>query len=652
MNNTDNFRVTAEQFGDYRMLRYRTPGFERLPLKKKELLYYLYQAALSGRDIIWDQNYKYNLLIRKTLEHILNHYKGDRNCDEWRNFMIYLKRVWFSNGIHHHYSMDKLAPEISEEYFTQLLQPINPSDITDKLDDFFRRIVSLIFDPNIDAKRVTLDHGVDLVENSANNFYESVTQAEVEDFYGKMSVPEDKKPASYGLNSKLVKDENGLKEKVWKVGGMYSPALERVVFWLEKSAAVAESDLQRKALLKLIDFYKTGDLKLFDEYCVLWLQDVDSDVEVVNGFIEVYGDPLGRKATFESVVSLRDQEATKRSKIISENAQWFEDNSPIPQVYKKEVVTGISARGINVIVESGDCSPSSPIGINLPNADWIRAEHGSKSVTLSNIMAAHSEASRESGVIEEFAWSEREVEVARKWGNLAMALHVDLHEIIGHGSGRLKEGVSPDALKNYASTIEETRADLFALYFAIDSKLIELGLMDNLEVGFAEYNSFITGGLMTQLVRIDPGKNIEESHMRNRQLIVKWAFEHGLPDNVIEQKRRNGKTYFVINDYQKLRQLFGELLHEIQRIKSEGDFDAAKKLVETYGVKVDADIHEEVLERWRKLGIATYSGFINPVLKPVVENGRIIEVNIEYPEDFSGQMLDYAENYAFLPLFN
>ncbi|MBE0639064.1 MAG: dihydrofolate reductase [Bacteroidales bacterium] len=655
MNSTDQFKVLAEQFGDFRILRYQVPGFEQLPLKKKELLYYLYEAALAGRDIIWDQNYRYNLLIRRTLEQIVNHYQGDRNCGKWEKFMIYVKRVWFSNGIHHHNSMDKFVPEISTGYFRELIGCIPFEDFAEYFvnpDEFTEKIIPLIFDPQIDSKRVSLESGVDLITASANNFYEGLTQTEVEAFYAKMVIPGEQKPISYGLNSKLVKENDSIVEKVWAVGGMYTQAMDQIVVWLEKALSVAESPTQEAALKKLVEFYQTGDLKLFDEYCILWLNDVASDVDVVNGFIEVYGDPLGRKATFESVVSIRDPEATRRARIISENAQWFEDNSPIPVEYKKEVVTGISARGIHVVVESGDCSPASPIGINLPNADWIRAEHGSKSVSLINIMSAYNEASKESGALEEFSWSEKEVEIARKWGSIATVLHVDLHEIIGHGSGTLKKGVPSDALKNYASTIEEARADLFALYFAIDPKLLELGLMPELEVGYAEYNSFITGGLMTQLVRVEPGKNIEESHMRNRQLIAGWVYEKGLPENVIEKKNRDGKTFFVINDYQKLRALFGQLLYDIQRIKSEGDLVGAKQLVENYGVKVDPALHDEVLKRWKELKIATYSGFINPKLSPVYKNGKIDEVNISYPYYFDEQMLEYAENYVFLPLIN
>ncbi len=497
-----------------------------------------------------------------------------------------------------------------------------------------------------------LDEDKDMIAASANNFYENLTQAEAEDFYKMKGDASDTQPVSWGLNSKLVKTDGKIEEKVWKWGGMYSRSIEKIVFWLEQALDFTTTDAQRKALEKLIGFYKTGDLREFDEYSILWLSDTGSPIDVINGFIETYGDPLGRKATFESVVYMRDEEATHRAKTISDNAQWFEDHSPTQKEYKKEKVTGVTARGINVVVESGDCSPSTPIGINLPNADWIRAEYGSKSVTISNIMQAYDEASKESGAIEEFAFSDEEVALSKKWGNLATNLHVDLHEIVGHGSGKLKPGVGNpgDTLKNYAATIEEARADLFALYYAIDEKLIDLGLMPEKEVGIAEYNGYIRGGLMTQLVRVEPGKNLEESHMRNRQLIAAWAYEKGRAENVIEKRKRDGKTFFVVNDHDKLRHLFGELLKEVQRIKSEGDFEAAKKLVETYGVKVDREIHEEVLKRWKKLNIAPFAGFINPRLIPVFNaDGELRDVKIQYPDNFTIQMLEYADKYSYLP---
>nr|NQU89428.1 dihydrofolate reductase [Bacteroidota bacterium] len=650
-------RVFSEQFADIRILRYQVPGFGELPLQQKTLLYYLYEAALSGRDMIYDQNYKYNLLIRRTLENILKSFTGDRKSGEWGKFLEYVKKVWFSNGIHHHYSMDKFIPDVSGEYFLHLLKNSDTCCIPSvwkSVEEFFAFVKPLIFNKDLDTKRVVQDPEVDMILTSANNFYENVSQNEAEEFYKNQSENSGSRPVSFGLNSKLIKEDNIVKEKVWKFNGMYSPAIEKVIYWLEKAADITESELQKAALTKLIEFYKTGNLKKFDEYSILWLKDTESEIDVVNGFIEVYGDPLGRKATFESVVSIRDIEASKRAEIISKNAQWFEDHSPSNPQYKKKNVTGVSARGINVVVESGDCSPSTPIGINLPNADWIRAEHGSKSVTINNIMEAYDMASKESGAIEEFAWSEKEVELSKKWGLLASNLHVDLHEIVGHGSGKLKDGVGnpSDTLKNYASTIEEARADLFALYFTIDPKLIDLGLMPEIETGIAEYNSYIRGGLMTQLVRVGLGKNIEESHMRNRQLIAKWAYEKGLHDNVIEKKTKEGKTYFVINDHILLRDIFGALLREIQRIKSEGDYEAAKSLVENYGVKVNRDLHEEVLTRWKKLNIAPFAGFINPRLVPVFENDSIVDVKIEYPDDFSEQMLEYAEKYAYLPEIN
>jgi len=649
------FKVQTEQFADIKILRYQVPGFDELPLQKKEFLYYLYEAALSGRDIIYDQNYKYNLLIRHTLENIVKTYKGDKNQDQWQKLLIYVKKVWFSNGIHHHYSMEKFVPEITEACFTEFMLKSDAGKFKTgslNLTDFIEMLIPLIFDKSIAAKRVVQDQGLDIIQLSANNFYENVSQQEAEDFYKSKGNVDDEEPPSYGLNSKLIKVDGIINEQVWKVGGMYSEAIEQVVFWLEEAVGVAENQIQKSALKKLIEFYKSGDLKTFDEYNILWLQDLDSEIDVVNGFIEVYGDALGRKATFESVVSLRDNDATRRAVAISNNAQWFENHSPTDPRFKKDSVKGVSARGINVVVESGDCSPSTPIGINLPNADWIRSKYGSKSVTINNIMLAYDEASKESGAIEEFAWSNKEISLAKTHGILAGNLHVDLHEIVGHGSGKLVPGVGNpgDTLKNYASTIEEARADLFALYFAVDPKLVELGLMPCPEVGHAEYNSFIRGGLMTQLVRVELGRNLEESHMRNRQLIAKWAYEKGKAKNVIEKHVREGKTYFVVNDYDKLREIFGTLLHEIQRIKSEGDFEAARALVENYGVRVDYEIHEEVLLRWKKLKIAPFSGFLNPLLVPIFHDHTIENVEIEYPDNFMKQMLEYGKKYSLLPV--
>ncbi|MFA8300681.1 MAG: hypothetical protein ACEPOV_11000 [Hyphomicrobiales bacterium] len=649
----DEFKYFSEQFADLKIIRYKVPGFDELSLSQKKLLYYLYNAAISGRDILWDQNYKHNLLIRKTIETIVKNYTGERASDEWQNFMVYTKRVWFSNGIHHHYSMKKITPSCSKDFFIQLIEATNGFDLQGKFENKYKLgefLLPIIFDPDVDGKRVCLDHGVDLVQSSACNFYEGVTESEATEFYSFQTSPNPDEPLSFGLNSKLVKDNGEIKELVWKVGGLYSNAIEKIVYWLEKAVTVAESNIQAAAFEKLIKYYKTGDLATFDEYNKLWLKDTDSIVDVINGFIEVYGDPLGKKATFESVVSIRDVEATKRAQLVSENAHWFEWHSPTDKVYKKEEIKGVTAKAINVVMESGDCSPSTPIGINLPNADWMRADYGSKSVTISNIVSAYDEVSKDSGALKEFAWNDDEVQLSKKYGTLASNLHVDLHEIVGHGSGKLKPGVADpgETLKNYASTIEETRADLVALYFAMNPKLVELGLMPSIDVGKTEYNAYFRGGLMTQLVRVELGHNIEESHMRNRQLIAKWVYEKGQANNVIEKKVRDNKTYFVINDYAKCNELVGDLLKEIQRVKSEGDYEAARNLVENYGVKVDQELHAEVLKRWEALNIAPYGGFLNPVLNPVIINDEIVDVKISYPDSFEWQMMHYTEQYSYL----
>lgn len=646
------FKYQTEQFADIRMLRYLVPGFENIDINKKKQLYYLYEAALWGRDIIYDQNYKHNIKIRKSLEHIFLNYKGDRNTEEFQLFTVYLKKVWFSNGIHHHYSMDKFFPDFNKEYLRHLIKEVKNNGFAlednKQIGDITFDLENVIFNKTLDNKRVNLDEEKDLIQGSANNFYEGLTHKEVEDFYADIIDKSDPQPPSYGLNSKLIKENGNIKELVWKIGGMYSNQIEKMVFFLEKANKYSETDLQKKAFEKLIEFYRSGDLRIFDEYSILWLQDVESAVDAVHGFIEVYGDSIGKKATYESVVSIKDEEASKRAETISNNAQWFENNSSTNKKYKKEKVEGISAKAINVVVEAGDCSPSTPIGINLPNAEWIREKYGSKSVSISNIMEAYDAASKDTGALQEFAYSEQEIELSKKWSNQASALHVDLHEIIGHGSGKLAPdaGDPSDTLKNHASTLEEARADLVALYFAIDPKLEELGLQDSVEVGFTEYNSYIRGGLMTQLVRVELGKNIEESHMRNRQIIAKWAYERAKGDKIIEKKTKAGKTYFIVNDHQKLRDIFGKLLAEVQRIKSEGDYQAGKELVENYGVRVDYDLHKEVLERWKKLNIAPYAGFINPMLKPVFKEGSIIDIEIEYPEDFGEQMLYYSKNYS------
>lgn len=654
------FQVVADEFADLQILRYRVPGFEDLTLQQKELLYYLSEAAQAGRDIIWDQNYKYNLLVRHTLEGIVAHYEGERSGADWDAFMEYTKRVWFSNGIHHHYSMRKHSPDFDATYFASLIAgspqasfPTVPGVInsTEELVAFLQPI---LFDPNVASKRVNLAEGEDLVLTSANNFYEGVTQAEVEAFYDARKDPNEERPVWHGLNSKMVKEDGELKELVWKSGGMYGAAIDKIIYWLEKAVAVAENAKQQKALDLLVKYYKSGDLTDWDAYNIAWVEDTESMIDVVNGFIEVYGDPLGMRASYESVVSVRDMEATKRIKAIGDEAQWFEDNSPILAEHKKAEVKGISAKVITVVQESGDAAPATPIGINLPNADWIRKFHGSKSVSLGNIVYAYNEVSSKGSAIEEFAWSPEEIERSRKYGPLAGDLHTDLHEVIGHASGQLNPGIGTpkETLKQYASTLEEARADLVALYFVLDEKLIELGVMPSLEVGMAEYEGYIRNGLMLQLRRLEPGDILEESHMRNRQLNAMWAYEMGKAENVIERKERDGKTYFVVNDYQKLRELFGQLLREIQRIKSEGDFEAGRALVENYGVQVDQDLLVEVKERYAKLGSKPYSGFIQPKLEAVLQGDSLLDVTVSYPADFTEQMMEFGRKSSHLPVIN
>lgn len=640
--NSEDFDYIAEKFADIKVLYYRIPGFDKLSLEQKKLAYYLYQAGLSGRDIIYDQNYKYNLAIRNALENIVMNYEGEKD-ESWDQFMVYTKRVWFSNGIHHHYSMDKFIPKFDKAYFQTLLKETGTT-----LDD---AIVDVMFDPNKDMKRVNLNPKKDLVAASANNFYgEGITEKMVDEYYQKKADKSDKTPVSYGLNSKLVRNENGeLEEKVWHLNGMYGPAIKEIIFWLEKAVTVAENDQQAKALKLLIEYYKTGDLKTWDEYNIAWVNATEGDIDYINGFIEVYGDAKGYRATYESVVQMKNFEASERMKVLQENTQWFEDNSSIMAEHKKENVKGVTYKVVNVIGESGDASPSTPIGINLPNANWIRANHGSKSVSLGNIVEAYNNASG-GKMTEEFAHDKEEIERAEKYGELASKLHTALHEVVGHASGKLNEGVGTpkETLKNYASTLEEGRADLVALYFLLDPKMVDLGLMESTEVGKAEYDSYIRNGMMMQLRRLEPGADIEEAHMRNRQLVAQWVYEKGKDANVIEKVQRDGKTYFEIHDYEKLRELFGELLKEIQRIKSEGDYQAGRALVENYGVKVDQDIHKEVLERSEPLNIAPYSGFINPRLETVEEDGEITDVKIVYPKSFKEQMINYKKNYSFL----
>jgi len=657
---TDDFKVVADEFADIQVLRYQIPGFDSLTLQQKELLYYLSEAAAAGRDIIWDQNYKYNLLVRKTLEGIVAHYEGERSGAQWDAFMEYAKRVWFSNGIHHHYSMRKLQPEFDANYFATLVNGSAKAEFPriagsiDNNEQLLAFLNPILFDPNVAAKRVNQDAGVDLITTSANNFYEGVTQAEVEAFYAKQKVKDDPTPIWYGLNSKVVKENGKLVEKTWKAGGMYGAAIDKIVYWLEKAVSVAENDKQKTALELLVKYYKSGDLRDWDAYNIAWVADTESMIDVVNGFIEVYGDPLGMKASYESVVSVRDMVATRRIKAIGDEAQWFEDNSPILPEHKKKEVKGISAKVITVVQESGDAAPATPIGINLPNADWIRKDHGSKSVSLGNIVYAYNEVASKGSAIQEFAWDQTQIDRSRQYGALAGDLHTDLHEVIGHASGQLNPGIGTpkETLKQYASTLEEARADLVALYFIMDPKLVELGVMPSLEVGKAEYDGYIRNGLMLQLRRLEEGDKLEESHMRNRQLNAGWAYEKGLANKVIEKKVRDGKTYFVINDYEALRELFGQLLREIQRIKSEGDFAAGAALVENYGVKVDQALLKEVKTRYAKIGSKPYSGFIQPKLVPVYDGEKLVDVKVEYPDNFTEQMLEFGKKNAHLPVVN
>ena len=650
----DDFDYTVESFADLEILRYKVPGFEELSLKQKELVYYLSEAAAYGRDILYDQNGKWNLAIRRTLEAIYQNYTGDRESQDFKNFEVYLKRVWFSNGIHHHYGCDKFVPEFSQEFFTEAVKSLDPKTLPlttgASVDDLLNTLTPVIFDPSVMPKRVNQAAGEDLIVTSACNYYNGVTQAEAEAFYNKMKNPKDETPISYGLNSRLVKRDGKIVEETYKVGGLYTEAIEKIVYWLEKAAGVAENEQQKEVIEKLIDYYQTGDLKQFDEYAILWVKDLDSQVDFVNGFTETYGDPLGMKASWESIVNFKNLEASERTHTISDNAQWFEDNSPVDSRFKKDKVKGVSAKVITAAMLAGDCYPSTPIGINLPNSNWIRHIHGSKSVTIENITEAYEKAAQGNGFNDEFVWSDTERNLMNNYLFQADNLHTDLHECLGHGSGKLLPGV--DALKAYSSTLEETRADLFALYYMADPKILELGLLPSEDAYKAAYYKYMMNGLMTQLTRIEPGKNIEESHMRNRQLIARWAYEHGKADNVVEFAKRDGKTYVVINDYEKLRSLFGKLLAEVQRIKSEGDYESGKNLVEEYGVIVDQDLHNEVLARYENLHIAPYKGFVNPVYTPITdENGNITDIQISYNEGYAEQMLRYSKDYSPLPIY-
>ncbi len=644
------FAWQVDKFADLRILRYQVPGFEALTPAQKELVFYLSEAALWGRDIITDQNYKHNLVVRRTIDAIVEGYAGDRGDPQWQAFMTWAKRVWFSNGIHHHYSNDKFAPGFTPDYFAELVRgsagaafPVEGGGTVDDLIAFLRPI---LFDPAVDAKKVSQDASKDLVTHSAVNFYEGVTQAEVEAYYKKLADPKDPTPVSYGLNSRVAKKGGKVIEEAASIDGLYGPYIARIVHWLEKAAGVAENDQQRKVIEALIDYYRTGDLRTFDAYNILWVNDLDSHIDFINGFIEVYSDPLGMKGSWEALVNFKDLAATKRADAISANAQWFEDHSPVDPRFKKKEVKGVSAKVITAAMLGGDCYPSTPIGINLPNANWIRKNHGSKSVTIENITYAYDRASLDSGFGKEFTWSEEILERARKYGALAGNIHTDLHEVLGHGSGQLLPGVSSEALRNYHSPVEESRADLFALYYIMDDKMVELGLLPSLDAAKAAYDGQIRNGLMTQLTRIQPGKTIEQAHMRGRAMVAHWVYERGRPENVISRETRDGKTYFVVNDYAALRRLFGELLGEVQRITSEGDYEAARDLIETYGVQVDPDLHREVLERYAKLDLAPYSGFVNPVYTPVMKDGRMVDVKISLDEGYAEQMLRYGREYT------
>jgi len=646
------FQWQIDQFADLRIMRFQVPGFEELSLDQKKLIYYLSEAALCGRDIITDQNYKHNLTIRRTLDAIVQGYRGDRTGPQWEKFMVYTKRVWFSNGIHHHYSTDKFIPEFTPDYFASLINGSEgvefPLDKGQTLDDFNAFLEPIIFDPAVAPKKVSQDSTKDLVTHSAVNFYQGVTQEEVENYYESIADEDDPTPIWYGLNSRVVKKNGQVTEQVASIDGLYGSAIEKIVTWLEKASTVAENDQQKQVIDKLITYYRTGDLETWDEYNILWVNDTESRVDFINGFIEVYSDPLGMKGSWESIVNFKDLAATKRTETIAANAQWFEDNSPTDPRFKKEEVKGVTAKVITAAILGGDAYPSTPIGINLPNANWIRKNHGSKSVTLENITYAYDQASLGSGFGEEFSYSEEIRERSKKYGSLSSNLHTDLHEVLGHGSGQLLPGVEYESLKNYHSPVEEARADLFALYYLMDDKMVELGLLPNLEAAKADYDANIRNGLMTQLTRIQPGKTIEQAHMRARALIAQWVYEKGKPENVITKEIKDGKTFFVINDYQKLRQLYGELLAEVQRITSEGDYEAARDLVENYGVQVDPELHEEVLERYNKLNLAPYGGFINPIYTPVKDNGEITDIQIAYPADYVEQMLRYGRDYSFL----
>ena len=639
------FKYLIDEFADLKIMRYQIPGWDDLTLQQKEYVYHLGEAAKYGRDILWDQHCKANLPIRHAIENILENYQGDRDSKDFQDFTVYAKRVFFSNGIHHHYAEDKFFPDCPKEYFASLMSAVGIDEAEAS------GLLEIIYNPDIYPQRKSNSSDGDIVALSAVNFYENVTRDEVEKYYHELQDPNDPEPVSYGLNTKVVKGSDGVvREEAWKIGGIYSAALEKIVAELEKAAAVAENDLQKQYIATLVEYYRTGDLRLWDKYNIEWVQDTLGTVDFVNGFVEDYTDPLGRKGSWEGLVNIKDHEASERTEILSENAQWFEDNSPVDPRFKKETVKGITAKVINATTLSGDCYPSTPIGINLPNADWIRKEHGSKSVTIANITHAYDYAAQESpkSTLNEFAWDEAEIAAAKKYLSLTDEIHTDLHECLGHGSGQILPGVSPNALKEYSSTLEETRADLFGLYYIADPKLVELGILPDMEAYKAQYANYIRNGMMVQFSRVELGRKNTEAHMQNRKLIAEWCYEQGKADNVIEKKVRDGKTYFVVNDYEALRGLFGKLLAEIQRIKSEGDYKAGKALVETYAVNIDPALHKEVKERYDALGLKPYGGFVNPEIVPVTKGGKVVDYRVEYPDDYLGQMLEYGRKYATL----
>ena len=638
------FKYLIDEFADLKIMRYQIPGWDELSLRQKEYVYHLGEAAKYGRDIIWMQNCEVNLPIRKAVETVIDKYEGDRDSKDYQDFLVYAKRLFFSNGIHHHYAEDKFFPDCSREYFRSLLESTGQADDADMLLDW-------IYNPDVFPQRKSMDKSGDIVAESAVNFYDNVTRAEVEKFYADMADPDDPQPISYGLNSKLVKGDDGvIREEVYRIGGLYGPALEKIVAELGKARAFAENATQEKYIDLLMEYYRIGDLKLWDAYNIEWVNDTLGTVDFVNGFVEDYNDPLGRKATWEGLVNIKDHAASARTEIISENAQWFEDHSPVDSRFKKPVVKGVSAKVIDATTLAGDCYPSTPIGINLPNADWIRRDYGSKSVTIANITHAYDLAAQESpnSTLKEFAWSEEEVAAAKKYLTLTDEIHTDLHECLGHGSGQLLPGTSANALGEYSSTLEETRADLFGLYYIADPKLVELGILPDSEAWKPQYSNYIRNGLMVQFTRVELGKKNTEAHMQNRKLIAEWCYEAGQADNVIEKKVRDGKTYFVVNDYDALRGLFGKLLAEVQRIKSEGDYEAGKALVEKYAVNIDPELHKEVLERYKALNLKPYGGFVNPEIIPVEKNGKIVDYRVEYPTDYLGQMMEYGRKYSTL----